>query len=117
MPMISSYVGGDIVSGVLASGLHRRGQNTLFIDIGTNGEIVVGNDEWLVTASCSAGPAFEGGGIRHGMRATFGAIEEIRIDPATCEPVVFTIGDGKAEGHLRLGHHQHRGGVPRNGPA
>lgn len=98
MPMISSYVGGDIVAGVLASGLHRRDKNTLFIDIGTNGEIVVGNKEWLVTASCSAGPAFEGGGIRHGMRATFGAIEEIRIDPATCEPVVFTIGEDKPKG-------------------
>lgn len=98
MPMISSYVGGDIVAGVLASGLHRRKTNTLFIDIGTNGEIVVGNKEWLVTASCSAGPAFEGGGIRHGMRATFGAIEEIRIDPETCEPVVFTIGEEKPKG-------------------
>ncbi len=98
MPMISSYVGGDIVAGVLASGLHRRDKNTLFIDIGTNGEIVVGNRDWLVTASCSAGPAFEGGGIRHGMRATFGAIEEIRIDPATCEPVVFTIGEEKPKG-------------------
>ncbi|HPV40456.1 MAG TPA: ASKHA domain-containing protein [Spirochaetota bacterium] len=98
MPMISSYVGGDIVAGVLASGLHRRDKNTLFIDIGTNGEIVVGNREWLVTASCSAGPAFEGGGIRHGMRATFGAIEEIRIDLATCEPVVFTIGEEKPKG-------------------
>lgn len=98
MPMISSYVGGDIVSGVLASGLYRRGSNTLFIDIGTNGEIVAGNDEWLVTASCSAGPAFEGGGIRHGMRAAAGAIEEIRIDPATCEPVVFTMGDEKPRG-------------------
>jgi uncharacterized 2Fe-2S/4Fe-4S cluster protein (DUF4445 family) len=98
MPMISSYVGGDIVAGVLASGLHAEGKNTLFIDIGTNGEIVVGNREWLVTASCSAGPAFEGGGIRHGMRATFGAIEEIRIDPDTCEPVVFTIGEEKPKG-------------------
>ncbi len=98
MPLISSYVGGDIVAGVLASGLHRRSANTLFIDIGTNGEIVVGNREWLVTASCSAGPAFEGGGIRHGMRATFGAIEEVRIDPGTCEPVVFTIGGEKPKG-------------------
>jgi uncharacterized 2Fe-2S/4Fe-4S cluster protein (DUF4445 family) len=78
VPLVASFVGGDIVSGVLASGLHRNKENTLFIDIGTNGEIVVGNSEWLMTASCSAGPAFEGGGIRHGMRATFGAIEEIR---------------------------------------
>ncbi|MBN2159195.1 MAG: DUF4445 domain-containing protein [Spirochaetes bacterium] len=98
MPLISSYVGGDIVAGVLASGLYRRDRNTLFIDIGTNGEIVLGNREWLVTASCSAGPAFEGGGIRHGMRAAAGAIEEVRIDPATCEPVVFTIGEEKPRG-------------------
>ncbi|OHD71658.1 MAG: hypothetical protein A2W19_02350 [Spirochaetes bacterium RBG_16_49_21] len=98
VPLVASYVGGDIVSGVLASGLYRRKRNTLFIDIGTNGEIVVGNREWLVTASCSAGPAFEGGGIRHGMRAADGAIEEIRIDPDTCEPVVFTIGEDKPKG-------------------
>ncbi|MBN1496072.1 MAG: DUF4445 domain-containing protein [Spirochaetes bacterium] len=98
MPLIASYVGGDIVAGVLASGMHRRDATTLFIDIGTNGEIVIGNREWLVTASCSAGPAFEGGGIRHGMRATFGAIEEIRIDPATCKPVVFTIGGERPKG-------------------
>jgi uncharacterized 2Fe-2S/4Fe-4S cluster protein (DUF4445 family) len=98
MPVISSYVGGDIVAGVLASGLHGEEKNTLFIDIGTNGEIVLGNREWLVTASCSAGPAFEGGGIRHGMRATLGAIEEIRIDPETCEPVAFTIGEEKPKG-------------------
>jgi uncharacterized 2Fe-2S/4Fe-4S cluster protein (DUF4445 family) len=98
LPLVASYVGGDIVSGVLASGIYRNKANALFIDIGTNGEIVVGNSEWLVTASCSAGPAFEGGGIRHGMRATFGAIEEIRIDPETCEPVVFTIGEEKPKG-------------------
>ncbi len=98
LPLVASYVGGDIVSGVLASGMYRNKENVLFIDIGTNGEIVVGNKEWLVTASCSAGPAFEGGGIRHGMRATFGAIEEVRIDPETCEPVVFTIGEEKPKG-------------------
>jgi uncharacterized 2Fe-2S/4Fe-4S cluster protein (DUF4445 family) len=98
VPLVASYVGGDIVSGVLSSGVYRREGNALFIDIGTNGEIVVGNKEWLVTASCSAGPAFEGGGIRHGMRAAEGAIEEIRIDPNTCEPVIFTIGEKKPRG-------------------
>ncbi|TFH40528.1 MAG: DUF4445 domain-containing protein, partial [Chrysiogenales bacterium] len=98
LPMVASYVGGDITAGGLATGLHRRDTNSLFIDIGTNGEIVLGNAEWLVTASCSAGPAFEGGGIRHGMRATFGAIEEIRIDPETCEAVVFTIVNVKPKG-------------------
>ncbi|MFH0784937.1 MAG: ASKHA domain-containing protein, partial [Pseudomonadota bacterium] len=69
MPGPASYVGGDIVSGILYTGFHRENPVTLFIDIGTNGEIVLGNKEWLMTAACSAGPAFEGGGIRWGMRA------------------------------------------------
>ncbi len=98
LPMVASYVGGDITAGVLATGINRRADLVLFIDIGTNGEIVLGNGEWMMTASCSAGPAFEGGGIRHGMRATFGAIEELRIDPATGETVVFTMGNEKPKG-------------------
>jgi uncharacterized 2Fe-2S/4Fe-4S cluster protein (DUF4445 family) len=65
---------------------------TLYIDIGTNGEIVVGNNEWLMTASCSAGPAFEGGGLRNGMRASMGAIEGFYLDPETLEPSVMVIG-------------------------
>ncbi len=76
MPGPASYVGGDIVSGILYTGFHREDPVTLFIDIGTNGEIVLGNKEWLMTAACSAGPAFEGGGIRWGMRAEEGAIEK-----------------------------------------
>jgi len=64
MPGPASYVGGDIVAGVLSSGLHREAPLTLFLDGGTNGEIVLGNHEWMLTAACSAGPAFEGGGIR-----------------------------------------------------
>jgi uncharacterized 2Fe-2S/4Fe-4S cluster protein (DUF4445 family) len=76
MPGPSSYVGGDIVSGILYSGFHREDPVTFFIDIGTNGEIVLGNKEWLMTAACSAGPAFEGGGIRWGMRAEEEAIEK-----------------------------------------
>lgn len=68
-PAISSYVGGDIVAGVMGSGMYRTEALTLFIDIGTNAEIVIGNREWLVCAACSAGPAFEGGGITHGIRA------------------------------------------------
>ena len=94
MPCIASYVGGDIVSGVLASGMHRKEEVALFMDIGTNGEIAVGNSEWLITAACSAGPCFEGSGIRHGMRATEGAIESVRINPATMEPEVGIIGNG-----------------------
>ena len=79
MPCMASYVGGDIVSGVLASGMTRKSEIALFMDIGTNGEVAVGNNEWLITAACSAGPCFEGSGIRHGMRATAGAIESVRI--------------------------------------
>ena len=84
-PAISSYVGGDIVAGVMGSGMYRTNKVTLFIDIGTNAEIVIGNREWLVCAACSAGPAFEGGGITHGMRAARGAIEDFRFAPATSE--------------------------------
>jgi uncharacterized 2Fe-2S/4Fe-4S cluster protein (DUF4445 family) len=65
---------------------------SLFIDIGTNGEIVVGNKDWLVCAACSAGPAFEGGGIRYGMRAAPGAIENFHIHPQSLEPMIVTIG-------------------------
>ncbi|MFH0914403.1 MAG: ASKHA domain-containing protein [Chloroflexota bacterium] len=97
-PAVSSYVGGDIVAGVVASGVHQRKELTLFIDIGTNGEIVVGNADWMVTASCSAGPTFEGGGVKHGMIATEGAIQDFEIDHATLEPKIHTIRGGKPRG-------------------
>ncbi len=92
VPGVSSYVGGDIVSGVALSGMTEKGGISLFMDIGTNGEIVLGNNEWLLCASCSAGPAFEGGGIGFGMRAAPGAIEKVRINQATLEPMILTIG-------------------------
>jgi uncharacterized 2Fe-2S/4Fe-4S cluster protein (DUF4445 family) len=92
LPCVASYVGGDIVAGVLASRMHRKSEIALFMDIGTNGEIVVGNSEWLVTAACSAGPCFEGSGIKHGMRATEGAVESVKIDPETFEPTLGVIG-------------------------
>jgi uncharacterized 2Fe-2S/4Fe-4S cluster protein (DUF4445 family) len=95
---VSSYVGGDIVSGVLASGIYKDPKLTLFIDIGTNGEIVIGNQQWLACAACSAGPAFEGGGIKFGMRATAGAIEEVSINPQTYEPMLLTIDMVKPKG-------------------
>ncbi|MCG8688784.1 MAG: ATP-binding protein, partial [Desulfobacterales bacterium] len=65
---------------------------TLFIDVGTNGEIVLGSQEWMMTAACSAGPAFEGGGVRWGMRAEEGAIERVGIDPDTLAPTFSTVG-------------------------
>lgn len=91
IPGVASYVGGDIVSGVLANGMWDSELMTLFIDIGTNGEIVAGNKDLLMTASCSAGPAFEGGGLEYGMRAAPGAIEGVLIDPETYEPMIKTI--------------------------
>jgi uncharacterized 2Fe-2S/4Fe-4S cluster protein (DUF4445 family) len=92
-PSISSYVGGDIIAGVMGSGMYSTEAVTLYIDIGTNAEIVIGNREWLVCAACSAGPAFEGGGITHGMRAAAGAIEDFGINPATYEPMNISIGN------------------------
>ncbi len=97
-PAVSSYVGGDIVAGVMGSGMYRTEKTTLFIDIGTNAEIVVGNSEWLACAACSAGPAFEGGGILHGMRAGAGAIDDFSLDPVTLEPMIMTIKSKPAVG-------------------
>ncbi len=97
-PMVASYVGGDIVAGIIGSGIFQREALTLYMDIGTNGEIVLGNKDWLASVSCSAGPAFEGGGIKFGMRATRGAIEEVSINPRTGEPMILTIGRSKAIG-------------------
>lgn len=79
-PAVASYVGGDIVSGALLTGMEKQEEFWLFIDIGTNGEMVLGNSDLLMCCACSAGPAFEGGGIEFGMRAMDGAIEKIVID-------------------------------------
>ncbi|MBM4248193.1 MAG: DUF4445 domain-containing protein [Euryarchaeota archaeon] len=79
VPGRSGYVGGDITADVIASGMHRRRELALLIDVGTNGEVVLGNDQWLVGCSCSAGPAFEGGEVRFGMRAAEGAIERVNV--------------------------------------
>lgn len=85
LPGVASYVGADITAGVLASQMEKSDLVSLFIDVGTNGEIVLGNQEWLVTCACSAGPAFEGAGVSDGMRATSGAIEEIWITGSSTE--------------------------------
>jgi uncharacterized 2Fe-2S/4Fe-4S cluster protein (DUF4445 family) len=96
IPSVASYVGGDIVAGVLACGMADRPEIRCLIDIGTNGEIVIGNNEWLVCCSASAGPAFEGGGARNGMRATAGAIEKVEIKDNNVS--YETIGKAKARG-------------------
>jgi uncharacterized 2Fe-2S/4Fe-4S cluster protein (DUF4445 family) len=97
LPSVASYVGGDIVSGLVGTGIYQRQETVLYIDIGTNGETVVGNADWMVCASCSAGPAFEGGGIRCGMLATDGAIEGFDYDPVK-GPILTTIGGAKPRG-------------------
>lgn len=98
LPGVASYVGADITSGVLSSGIAETELTTLFIDVGTNGETVLGNQDWLMTCACSAGPAFEGAGVVHGMRATTGAIEEVWINHQTYEPDIRVIGSGKPRG-------------------
>ncbi len=97
-PGVSSYVGGDIISGVMASGMYRSGELTLYMDIGTNAEIAIGHKDWMVCTAASAGPAFEGGGVKFGMRATKGAIEDFSINPETYEPMIITVGNKKAKG-------------------
>ena len=97
LPNVAAYVGGDIVAGVLSVALDMKEKVSLFVDIGTNGEVVLGNREWMMCASSSAGPAFEGSGVRHGMRAGNGAIEKLLIDEDG-EVVCETIGDAPAVG-------------------
>ncbi len=94
LPGVASYVGADISAGVLSTKMDEAAELTLFIDVGTNGETVLGNADWLVTCACSAGPAFEGAGVEHGMRATVGAIEEVWINNDTLEPAYRVIGRG-----------------------
>jgi len=79
VPGIANYLGGDVIAGVVATGMAARDELTLFIDVGTNGEMVLGNKEWLVACSCSAGPAFEGSGLKHGVLAIPGAIDSFKI--------------------------------------
>ena len=92
-PNIGSYVGGDITAGTLASGIWDKDEMSLFIDLGTNGEIVFGNRDFLMSCACSAGPAFEGGDISCGMRATDGAVEACVIDKNTMDPTLRIVGD------------------------
>ena len=97
-PNVGSYVGGDITAGVLASMLWDRDALTLLIDLGTNGELVLGNRDFMLTCACSAGPAFEGGGLSCGMRATGGAIDALAIEPDTLIPRFTTVGGARPAG-------------------
>jgi len=102
LPGVASYVGADISSGVLACRIDETEKLSLFLDVGTNGETVLGSREWLVTCACSAGPAFEGAGVLFGMRATKGAIEECWISGQSSshpyEPTYRVIGNSKPRG-------------------
>jgi len=103
VPGVSTYVGGDIAAGVLACGINDTAQLTLLIDVGTNGEIVVGNKEWMASCSASAGPAFEGSGLTCGMRASKGAIQVAKIDNKL-NVKVETIGNLKPRGICGSGY-------------
>lgn len=103
LPGVSTYVGGDIVAGILACGVHESDDMSLLVDIGTNGELVLGNKEWMIGAAASAGPAFEGSGLSDGMKAVKGAVQKVTIDSALnvrCE----AIGGGKARGICGSGY-------------
>src|SRR5208337_5318645 len=97
VPSIGGWVGGDVTAGIFAVGMHRSEKVQMLIDIGTNGEIAVGNCEWTIACSASAGPAFEGSGVKHGMKAIHGAIERVEISP---EGAVHcrTVGNGRPRG-------------------
>jgi len=97
LPGVGAYVGADITAGILASGLHQSDELALFFDIGTNGEVVLGNRDWLIGCSASAGPAFEGGEMKSGMRAAAGAIERVSLGPDG-QVSLQVIGGGKPRG-------------------
>jgi uncharacterized 2Fe-2S/4Fe-4S cluster protein (DUF4445 family) len=97
LPGVASYVGADISAGVIGSQMCASNALTLFLDVGTNGEMVLGDCDWLISCACSAGPAFEGAGVKDGMRATIGAIEEVWINSETYEPTYRVIPNPKLE--------------------
>jgi len=92
LPNVSRFLGGDAVGDVVASGMHNSDENSLLVDMGTNGEIIFGNKDWLISCSVASGPAFEGAGIKYGMRAMHGAIEHVKIDPESLEAEYTVIG-------------------------
>jgi len=104
VPGVASYVGGDVTSGVLSSSLHKRKDLNILIDIGTNGEIVLGSQDFMVTCAASAGPAFEGSGVSCGMRSGKGAIQKVKIDPKTKDLKYDTIGQTKPRGICGSGY-------------
>ncbi|MDD5537541.1 MAG: ASKHA domain-containing protein [Candidatus Omnitrophica bacterium] len=104
LPGVSSYVGGDITAGVLSCEIFKSKDLELLIDIGTNGEIVLGNNEWLISCAASAGPAFEGSGMTCGLRAVRGAIQAVTVDPKSLDVKYTTIGGDKPRGICGSGY-------------
>ncbi len=104
LPCVASYVGGDITAGVLAAGIDEAEHPALLIDLGTNGEIALGNREWLVCSSASAGPAFEGSGVKCGVRSVRGAIQGVTIDPVSLAAELVTIEDASPVGICGSGY-------------
>ena len=98
LPNVSRFLGGDAVGDVVVSGMHLSEDVSLLVDMGTNGEIVFGNRDWLVSCSCASGPAWEGMGLRFGMRGMQGGIDHVRIDPGTFEASYTVIGDTLPKG-------------------
>jgi uncharacterized 2Fe-2S/4Fe-4S cluster protein (DUF4445 family) len=98
LPNVSRFLGGDAIGDVLTSGIHLSAEISLLIDLGTNGEVILGNCDWLTSASCASGPAFEGGGILHGMRAMRGAIDHVTVDRETGNPSISVIGEHPPRG-------------------
>ena len=104
LPGVASYVGADITAGVLSCDMHRTKETNLLIDIGTNGEIVLGSSEWLMSCAASAGPAFEGSGMSCGVRAVRGAIQAVKINDIALDAIVSTIGSDKPRGICGSGY-------------
>jgi uncharacterized 2Fe-2S/4Fe-4S cluster protein (DUF4445 family) len=98
LPGVASYVGADITAGMISTGVCENKRLSLFLDIGTNGEMVLGDCDWLISCACSAGPAFEGAGVHYGMRATESAIEEVWVSQMTYEPTYRVIGGVRPRG-------------------
>jgi len=92
-PNVGSYFGGDLIAGILFSGLHRREDTSILVDVGTNAEVVLGNSNWLVSCAGAAGPALEGGVTKMGMMAGKGVIDKISIDPSSGQFTIHTIED------------------------
>jgi uncharacterized 2Fe-2S/4Fe-4S cluster protein (DUF4445 family) len=98
LPTIAGFVGGDAIADILATGIHEMAEISMLIDIGTNTEVILGNKDRLLACSCASGPALEGAQIKHGMRASTGAIEQVWIDPETLGVNCKTVGGGRPRG-------------------